>query len=228
MSTIQRMWLMACMVAFYHQTARSSSSLELFRHMSTKAKAMASPVNAPPARLLIHCGDADWVVETFPGQQASVATCGNAGRTDDRCSSLTSEGVEITVAPDALKLILQHKLSPISAVMQKKLTIEGNRALLSSESLRYLWDIWHIPTESKVGVARSSSAIDILKDMLHALVKSLVKSGKGLLTKILQICRIAAQGVKRGRAMNKYLPHPLKIVHIWMWEGPRALRVSRL
>ena len=209
------MWRIFCMVALLIHTARSSSSLELFRHISTSSKAMASPVNAPPARLLIHCGDADWLVETFPGQQASVATCGNAGRADDRCSSLTSEGVEITVAPDALFLILQHKLSPISAVMSKRLTIEGNRALLRSESLRYLWDIWHIPTESQIGVARSLSAIDILKDSMHALVKSLVKSSKGLLTRILQIGRIVAQGVKRGRAMNKYLPHPLKIMKIW-------------
>ncbi len=182
---------MASMIALYPYSPHCSS-LDLMRHMSSKAKAQVSPADAPSAKLLFHCGDTDWVVQTQPGQQASVQSC-NSVQDDEVCRSPTTEGVEITVAPDALKLILERRLSPLSALLQRKLTIEGDASLLRSKSLNYLWDLWQIPS-AESEVAERGPVTNLAMSGLRALIKS----GKRLLRRSIK----APHKIVRQAAFN--------------------------
>lgn len=119
--------------------AFQSTPDDLFNHMRSRSRTAVSPIDGEAARLTFNVGGKAWLVQTLPGEKASVAAC---------AGGCPEEGdVEITIAPDTLTAILERRLSPFAALFQQKLKIVGDGAILRSKSVASLFEHWAIPTE---------------------------------------------------------------------------------
>ena len=116
------------MVAFTHKPD------DLLRHLKTATKSAVSPADCTYTRLTLHCGTWKWTVAVDPGLTPTMQSCETT-----RCPP---GDVEITVTPDALAALLERRLSPIAAVVQGRVKIDGDGTVLRSKAVAWLWDTW--------------------------------------------------------------------------------------
>lgn len=161
------------MVAFTHKPD------DLLRHLKTATKSAVSPADCRYTRLTLHCGTWKWAVAVDPGLTTTMQSC--------ETTSCPPGDVEITVTPDALAALLERRLSPIAAVVQGRVKIDGDGTVLRSKAVAWLWDTWKVESIGNHSVHKRSSSgvwITYLKRVAPRMLRRVQRLGRRLVLRI--------------------------------------------